>query len=336
MVPVTILTGFLGSGKTTLLRKILTEFHGSRLAIIENEYGSENIDSDLLIEEYKEEIVELSNGCVCCTIRGDLMRSLLNLREKRKIGKLFFDRVIIETTGIANPGPICQTFFIDDKISEYYRLDAIITIVDAKHGMNTLSEEQESQKQVGFADRILISKKDLVDEHEYESLVSRLKKMNPRAPIFSVNFGKTDLSLILDVEGFNLNAILDIDPDFLIENSENSTCDFHSDNHENCAHKDDIGTFVFRSYKPFDSNLLEEFLTKIVKIYGPDLLRYKGILYMNGINYRMLFQGVHMMMGAEQGKQWLLSENPYTKMVFIGRRLPTDIFLNGLEKCLAL
>jgi G3E family GTPase len=164
MVPVTILTGFLGAGKTTLLKRILSEYHGQRIAVIENEFGPESIDNDLLVQDSDEEIVELSNGCVCCTIRGDLMRTLNDLRVKRQAGKLKFERVIIETTGMANPGPVCQTFFMDDDIAEYYRLDAVITIVDAKHGMETLDKQEESQKQVGFADKILISKKDLVNE----------------------------------------------------------------------------------------------------------------------------------------------------------------------------
>ncbi len=355
MIPVTVLTGFLGAGKTTLLRRILTEWHGQRIAVIENEFGEENIDNDLLVQDSDEQIVELSNGCICCTVRGDLMRTLGDLSTRRDDGRIRFDRVVIETTGMANPGPVCQTFFMDDDISDAYRLDAVITVVDAKHGMATLDRQEEAQRQVGFADRILISKKDLVNEADYEALRARLVRINPRASIAPVHFGETNLNDLLDVSGFNLDAILDIDPEFLaleaaVQDHDHAHGDHDHDHdddhacgpdcghehhdHHHAHHSDDIGAFVFRSGRAFDPERLEDFLGGIVQVYGPDLLRYKGILYIKGINRRMLFQGVHMMMGAEPGKPWQASEKPNTRMVFIGRKLPQDIFTQGLEQCL--
>lgn len=354
MVPVTILTGFLGAGKTTLLKRILTEKHGQKIAVIENEFGPESIDNELLVQDSEEQIIELSNGCVCCTIRGDLQRALAELRQKRQSGAIQFDRIILETTGMANPGPVCQTFFMDDDIAAYYRLDAVITVVDAKHGMETLDKQDEAQKQVGFADVILVSKKDLVNEADYQALRSRLVQINPRAPITPVHFGEADIKTVLDVSGFNLNTILDIDPEFLDEEHPDAAHDHghghkHEHEHEhdddcapNCGHEhhhhhqhnDDIGAFVFRSNRPFDPDRLENFLGGVVQVYGEDLLRYKGILYVKGSKRRLLFQGVHMMMGAEPGKPWLANEKPNTKMVFIGRKLPEDIFTQGLEQCL--
>jgi G3E family GTPase len=320
MVPVTILTGFLGSGKTTLLNRILKEGHGHRIAVIENEFGEVGVDNDI-IETGDEQIVEMNNGCICCTVRGDLIRILGSLKEKRDEGKLKFDRVVIETTGMADPGPVAQTFFTDEEIGNYYLLDSIITLVDAKHAPKQLDEFREAQEQVGFADRILMSKTDLVSQEETETLSKRLKRMNPRAPIKKVHFGDAPIEEVLDIRGFNLNAILQLDPEFLAES-----------HHE---HADEVESFVFKSDKPFDGQKLEQFLSGMIQVYGPDLLRYKGVLWMKGNPRRVVFQGVHMMMGGDMGKPWGKGEKKQSVMVFIGKQLPKDIFIAGMEECLA-
>jgi len=321
LVPVTILTGFLGSGKTTLLKRILTEQHGHKIAVIENEFGEEGVDNDLLVQESSEQIVEMNNGCICCTVRGDLVRILGDLRERRTAGEIDFERVIIETTGLADPGPVAQTFFIDDEIAEYYLLDAVITVVDAQHANTQLDEHKEALEQVGFADRLLMSKVDLVSQEQQDALRQRLMRINPKAPIRAVHFGNAPLDEILDIRGFNLNAVLEIDPNFLKD-----------DEHE---HDDTISSFVFTSEKPFDAVKLEDFLGGLTQVYGPDMLRYKGVLFVKGSDRQMVFQGVHMMMGADLGRRWQPGEKPSSKMVFIGRKLPKDMFIQGLKQCLA-
>jgi G3E family GTPase len=320
MVPVTILTGFLGSGKTTLLNRILKEEHGHRIAVIENEFGEIGVDNDI-IEKSDEQIVEMNNGCICCTVRGDLIRILGELKDKRSEGALKFDRVVIETTGMADPGPVAQTFFTDEEIGNYYLLDSIITLVDAKHAEKQLDEFREAQEQVGFADRILMSKTDLVGEDEVKKLSERIRGMNPRAPIKKIHFGNAPIAEVLDIRGFNLNAILELDPEFLVDS-----------HHE---HHDEVESFVFRSDKPFDGDKLEQFLSGIIQVYGPDLLRYKGVLWMKGNPRRVVFQGVHMMMGGDLGKPWGKGEKKESTMVFIGKKLPRDLFVAGLEQCLA-
>ncbi|MFN5806813.1 MAG: CobW family GTP-binding protein, partial [Burkholderiales bacterium] len=253
-IPVTVLTGFLGSGKTTLLKRILTEQHGHRIAVIENEFGEEGVDNELLLQDQQEQIVEMNNGCICCTVRGDLVRILNDLHRRKKAGEVQFERVIIETTGLADPGPVAQTFFIDDDIADAYLLDAVITVVDAKHAMTQLDQSKEIREQVAFADRLLLSKVDLIDEDALQALKTRLLRINPRAPMSEVHFGQTDIKQILDIRGFNLNAILEIDPQFL-----------ETDEHD---HDEDVSSFVFRSNKPFDAGKLEDFLSGLIQVYG--------------------------------------------------------------------
>jgi G3E family GTPase len=342
LIPATILTGFLGSGKTTLLKRVLGEAHGQKIAVIENEFGEENIDSDILVSDTNEQIIQMSNGCICCTIREDLRATLQLLAAKKRKGLLDFERVVIETTGLADPGPVAQTFFMDDEIAETYLLDSIVTLVDAKHAQQQLDDRQEARRQIGFADRIFISKTDLVAQEETEALIHRLKHMNPRAPQKAVHFGQVRLDEVFDLRGFNLNAKLDIDPDFLKEADEHEhDHDHHDHEHgEHCdhphhhAHDDDVKSFVFKADRAFDPAKLEDFLGAIVNIYGPRMLRYKGVLHMKGTDRKVIFQGVHQLMGSDLGPIWAPGELRSSKMVFIGIDLPREIFLQGLEQCL--
>jgi len=356
LIPATILTGFLGSGKTTLLKRVLQEAHGQKIAVIENEFGEENIDNDILVSDTNEQIIQMSNGCICCTIREDLRTTLQLLAAKKRKGLLDFERVVIETTGLADPGPVTQTFFMDDEIAESFLLDSVITLVDAKHAAQQLNDRQEARRQVGFADQLFISKADLVSAEELAALQHRLKHMNPRAPQKAVHFGDVTLNEVFDLRGFNLNAKLEIDPDFLKEEEhdhDHSQCGHdHSHDHdhahgEHCNHPshqhahghhhhhdDDVKSFVFRSDRALDPAKLEDFLGAIINIYGPRMLRYKGVLNMKGTDRKVIFQGVHQLMGSDLGPQWAEGEPRTSKMVFIGIDLPRDIFLQGLEQSL--
>ena len=351
LIPATILTGFLGSGKTTLLKRVLSEAHGQKIAVIENEFGEENIDNDILVADTNEQIIQMSNGCVCCTIREDLRTTLSDLAAKRRKGELDFDRIVIETTGLADPGPVAQTFFMDDEIAESYLLDSILTLVDAKHAEAQLDTRQEARRQVGFADQIFISKSELVAEPEVDALIHRLKHMNPRAPMQKVHFGEVPIASVFDLRGFNLNAKLEIDPEFLAadqhDHGHHGHGHGHDDHHghdhaegEACnhphhhAHDDDVKSFVFRSDRAFAAAKLEDFLGSIVQVYGPKMLRYKGVLWMKGADRKVIFQGVHQLMGSDLGPKWLPNEKKQSKMVFIGIDLPQEILLQGLEGCL--
>ncbi|WP_119354600.1 CobW family GTP-binding protein [Azohydromonas sediminis] len=340
LIPATILTGFLGSGKTTLLKRVLGEAHGHKIAVIENEFGEENIDNDILVADTQEQIVQMSNGCVCCTIREDLRTTLSDLAARRRKGELDFERVVIETTGLADPGPVAQTFFMDDEIAESYLLDSILTLVDAKHAEQQLDTRQEARRQVGFADQIFISKTDLVAPEQVDALVHRLKHMNPRAPMRKVHFGEVPISEVFDLRGFNLNAKLDVDPEFLTGDGHGHAHDHDHEHGEHCDHPhhhhhdDDVKSFVFRADKPFHPAKLEDFLGAIVQVYGPKMLRYKGVLHMKGSDRKVIFQGVHQLMGSDLGPKWAPGEKKESKMVFIGIDLPCDILQQGLEQCL--
>jgi len=339
-IPTTILTGFLGAGKTTLLNRILREEHGLRIAVIENEFGEENIDNEILVQDSGEQIVEMNNGCICCTIRGDLVVALTSLAQKRAAGDIAFDRVVIETTGLANPGPVAQTFFVDEEVGAHYMLDAVVTVVDARHAMDQLDRHEEAQRQVGFADKILLSKLDLVDPDQLETLTTRLKRINPRAPISTSDFGHAPLAEVLDLRGFNLNDKLELDPDFLAadEHDHHDHDHVHTEackhDHHHAHHSDDIAAFVFRSERPFDPERLDQFLGSMVQVFGPSMLRYKGVLAMQGAERKVVFQGVHQIMGSDLGAKWETDEPRGSKMVFIGKNLPKDVFIRGLEQCL--
>jgi G3E family GTPase len=360
-IPVTVLTGFLGAGKTTLLNRILSERHGQRIAIIENEFGPVSVDNQLLVTDVAEQIIEMNNGCICCTVRGDLIRILRKLHLERQTGTLAFDRVVIETTGLADPGPVTQSFFTDSSVARAYLLDGVITVVDAKHGHATLDQHLEAQRQVGFADRILISKSDMVSAGDVASLRSRLIQMNPRAPILSAHMGQVPLSDIWDLHGFNLSAILEIDPEFLsIEHAQaeaystglasphppatdhnrnevrESVPHEPADARERHSHHDDaIKAFVYRSDRPFNPRRLQAYLDDLSQRHGQDMLRYKGVLYLAGEKRRGILQGVHAVIGLGFGRGWAVDEIPASTMVFIGRNLPQGAFAQGLAACLA-
>jgi G3E family GTPase len=319
--------------------------------VIENEFGEENIDNDILVADTQEQIIQMSNGCVCCTIREDLRTTLSDLAAKRRKGELDFDRIVIETTGLADPGPVAQTFFMDDEIAESYLLDSILTLVDAKHAETQLDTRQEARRQVGFADQIFISKSELAAEGEVDALIHRLKHMNPRAPMQKVHFGEVPIASVFDLRGFNLNAKLEIDPEFLAADDHDHGHHGHGHGHDDhahhdhaegeaCnhphhhAHDDDVKSFVFRSDKAFAAAKLEDFLGSIVQVYGPKMLRYKGVLWMKGADRKVIFQGVHQLMGSDLGPKWLPNEKKQSKMVFIGIDLPKEILLQGLEGCL--
>ncbi|QCB48172.1 GTP-binding protein [Hydrogenophaga sp. PAMC20947] len=357
LIPATILTGFLGSGKTTLLKRVLSEAHGQKIAVIENEFGEENIDSDILVSDTTENIIQMSNGCICCTIRDDLRATLQDLATRKRKGEIEFDRVVIETTGLADPGPVAQTFFMDDEVAEQYLLDSILTLVDAKHAAQQLNDRQEARRQVGFADQIFISKADLVSAEELDALTHRLKHMNPRAPMRPVHFGEVAIKEVFDLRGFNLNAKLDIDPDFLKtddhehghegheghDHAPGESCNHpsHQEGHAHDKdhghhhhHDDDVKSFVYRATRPFNPAKLEDFLGAVVQVYGPRMLRYKGVLDMQGTDRKVIFQGVHQLMGSDLGPAWGENEERVSKMVFIGLDLPRDILVQGLDQAL--
>ena len=330
LIPATVLTGFLGSGKSTLLRRVLTEAHGRKIAVIENEFGEENIDSEIIVSGGGEQIIQLSNGCLCCGIRDDLRATLADLAERRRTGEIAFDQVMIETTGLADPGPIAQTFFLDPEIAARYRPDAILTLVDAKHAMSQFDSRAEARRQVGFADRIFISKTDLVDDDALSALRDRLRRMNARAAPSVVAFGAVNLEDVFDVRGFNLSPDLPLEPAPACDEDHPAGAAVHAHHH----HDDDVKSFVFRSERPLHGVRFGQFMNAIVKSHGQALLRYKGVLHMAGQDRKVIFQGVHQLMSHDAGGAWAQAERRESRLVFIGLDLPVALMTQSLERCL--
>lgn len=322
-IPVTVLTGFLGAGKTTLLNHVLTANHGEKIAVIVNEYGEVGIDNQLVVGA-DEEIFEMNNGCICCTVRGDLIR-ILNDLKYAKLGKsgrkADFDRVLIETTGLADPAPVAQTFFVDEDIANFYKLDAVVTVVDAKHAEQHLDEGHEAQEQVAFADVLLLNKTDLVSPEELEQLEHRLQTMNKAAKIYRTQQSSIDVKQILGIGAFDLDKKLEIEPGFLEE-----------DHHH---HDDDVTSLFFREPQPLDMKKLERFLNEWLVDHGADTFRYKGVLNIKGSKKRIIFQGIHMLFGAFPDREWKQNEEAVSEFVIIGRNLDEKWFRKQFADCVA-
>ncbi len=320
-MPVTIITGFLGSGKTTLLNRILTEAHGEKVAVIVNEFGEIGIDNQLIVGNTDEEIFEMNNGCICCTVRGDLIRVLTDLSARRREGSVEFDRVVIETTGLADPAPVIQTFFTAPKIQRRYYPDAVITVVDSKHIEQHLDEGHEAVEQIAFADLVLLNKIDLVSPEHLSRLESRIRRISAAARVVRTERAQIPIEDILDIRAFDLSKKLEIDPGFLEE-----------EDHE---HDQSVTSVALREEVPLERMRFQYWLQNLLNTKGQDIFRFKGVLNIMGKEERVVAQGVHMLSSQAVDRPWEADEPRVSEMVFIGRNLDAEELRSGLSGCRA-
>jgi G3E family GTPase len=333
-IPVTVLTGYLGAGKTTLLNRILSENHGKKYAVIVNEFGEIGIDNDLIIGA-DEEVFEMNNGCICCTVRGDLVRIMEGLMKRK--GK--FDAIIVETTGLADPAPVAQTFFVDEDVQKNARLDAVVTVADAKWLSDRLKDAPEAKNQIAFADVIVLNKTDLVTKPELAEVEARIRAINPYARLHRTERCSVALADVLDRGAFDLDRILDIEPDFLEVDDHDHDHDHHGHDHDHGHglkhyHDEDMQSLSLKTDKPLDPNMFMPWLQNLVQVEGGKILRSKGILAFHDDDDRYVFQGVHMMLEGNHQRKWKDGEPRQSRLVFIGRELPEELIRTGFESCI--